>query len=312
MAANGDAAMPKRPNFFIVGAPRCGTTAMYEYLRQHPEIFMPLRKEPHFFGSDLIITPKFFDYTQNMKEYLGLFAAAQNEKRLGEASPIYLVSRVAAAEIKEFSADAKIIIMLRNPVDMMHSLHAHVVYEGGENIDDFESALDAEEDRKRGLRIPKGNGLADSLFYRHVAKYSEQVGRYFQVFGRENVHIIIYDDLRDDTAGVYRETLRFLGVNPDFQPPLNVIYRNIRARSRVLRYLWGHRPVLLQRLLLGRGGTSLLPFSPSNILKRIYGRTEARPPLAIDLRRRLQWEFKGEVEQLGNLLGRDLTHWSER
>ncbi len=275
MAANGDAAMPKRPNFFIVGAPRCGTTAMYEYLRQHPEIFMPLRKEPHFFGSDLIITPKFFDYTQNMKEYLGLFAAAQNEKRLGEASPIYLVSRLAAAEIKEFSADAKIIIMLRDPVDMMHSLHAHAVYAGGENIEDFESALDAEEDRKRGLRVPKGNGLADSLFYREVAKFSEQVGRYFQVFGRENVHIIIYDDLRDDTAGVYRETLRFLGVNPDFQPPLNSPWRR-RRRSIAKGGRASVRPYIRLRMLTGERGSKEVPARPSKRRWRKTGRWPQR------------------------------------
>lgn len=304
--------MTRKPNFFIVGAPRCGTTAMYEYLRQHPDVFMPERKEPHFFGSDLIITPKLVYYTKDVREYLSLFAVARDEKRIGEASTNYLKSRLAASEIKEFSPSAKIIIMLRNPVDVMYSLHGHVVYLGGEDIEDFESALEAEEDRKQGRRIPKGDGLVDSLFYREIAKYTEQVKRYFEVFGRDRVHIIIYDDLRKDTSWVYTETLRFLEVNPDFQPEFGIIHGNLRARSRILRYAWTHRPVFLQRLLLGRAKPSL-PFSMLfKMLRRIYGRTESRPPMPPGLRGRLQAEFKDEVERLSTLLDRDLTHWSKQ
>jgi hypothetical protein len=284
---------------------------MYEYLRQHPDIFMPERKEPHFFGSDLTITPKLYYYTEDVQEYLTLFAAARNEKRVGEASTTYLKSGLAASEIQKFCPDAKIIIMLRDPIDLMYSLHSLGVYEGSEDIEDFERALDAEEERKRSLKIPTGSTIVDALLYREVAKLSEQVQRYFQAFGRENVHIIIYDDFRDETSAVYGETLRFLGVSLDFQPQFGVIHGNVRARSSVLRYLWAHRPVFLHRLLMGRARPSLPPSILISTLKRIYGQPASRQTLDPELRRRLQDEFKPEVERLSELLGRDLTHWSK-
>src|SRR5882672_1680365 len=114
----------RKPDCFIVGAPRCGTTAMYTYLGQHPEIFMSARKEPHFFGTDLS-SPAL---VRDEQQYLSLFAKAQNEKRAGEASVFYLYSQRAAREIHAFCPSARIIIMLRNPVEMMYSLHSrHLV-----------------------------------------------------------------------------------------------------------------------------------------------------------------------------------------
>jgi len=142
----------RTPDFFIVGAPKCGTTAMSDYLRQHPEIYMPQRKEPHFFGSDLDAPYPYF--IRDKEQYFSLFAEAKDEKRVGEASVWYLYSKRAAFEIKEFCPTASIIIMLRNPVDMIYSLHSQRLFTGNEDIPDFEEALEAEEDRKRGLRIP--------------------------------------------------------------------------------------------------------------------------------------------------------------
>src|SRR5438093_1590857 len=118
MPSNGDLYNNIRlPTFFIVGAPRCGTTALYTYLRQHPDLFLPENKEPHFFGSDLYHP----GFVRNLDEYLSLFLEAGNKKRAGEASVWYLYSRNAAAEIMAFCPSARIIAMLRNPVDMMYS-----------------------------------------------------------------------------------------------------------------------------------------------------------------------------------------------
>src|SRR3990172_12275584 len=195
----------RNPDFFIAGAPKSGTTAMYMYLKQHPEIFMPEKKESHFFSTDLK-SPMFI---RDKEIYLSLFSGAKDEKRVGEASVWYLYSKNAASEIKEFSPSASIIIMLRNPVDMLYSQHSQFLYNCNENISSFEEALNAEEDRRRGLRIPPGVHFVESLFYRETVQYTEQVERYFNIFGRENVHIIIYDDFRNNTANVYRESLRF-------------------------------------------------------------------------------------------------------
>src|SRR5947207_13310329 len=130
----------RRPDFFIVGAPKCGTTAMHQFLAQHPEVFLA-PKEVHFFGADLHLE----NDVQDLSTYLELFADAKNEFRVGEASVWYLYSRHAAKEIKQFSAGSRIIIQLRNPVDMVHSLHSQLLFSGVEDIQDFESALRAEE-----------------------------------------------------------------------------------------------------------------------------------------------------------------------
>jgi predicted DNA-binding protein len=293
----------KRPNFFIVGAPRCGTTAMYQYLKKHPEIFMPDEwKEPYFFGSDL----SFRKPRMTREQYLSLFSRVRDEKRIGEASVLYLYSKHAAKEIKEFCPESSIIIMLRNPVDMIYSWHSELLYEGSENIEDFASALDAMEDRKRGLRIPTKTNLIDCLYYLDIPRYTEQVQRYLDNFGRENVHIIIFDDFQRDTAGVYKETLDFLRVNPHFSTDLKAVNPNKALRVKALRRLVkSRRAPLWLRVTVPRPVRSWLLRS----LSRLNTRYSPRPPIAPELRMRLQVEFTPEIERLSELLGRDLTHW---
>ncbi|MBA2556652.1 MAG: hypothetical protein H0V12_04785, partial [Chloroflexi bacterium] len=146
-----------RPDFFIPGAPKSGTSSMYEYLRQHPEIYLPSLKEPRHFcpdqdsGSDR--DGLFF--VRDRDEYLALYAGVRGEKRIGDASVQYLYSRVAAERIREFNPDARFIVMLRNPVHMAYSLHGQRLAGGGEDIEDFGEALEAEADRREGRRLPK-------------------------------------------------------------------------------------------------------------------------------------------------------------
>ena len=216
------------PDFFIVGAPKCGTTALYDYLRQHPQVFMPFHKEPLFFGSDLHhrygkLTPT---------EYAALFRAAGAEQRVGEASAWYLYSATAAREICEASPQARIIIMLRNPVDVMYAQHSQLLFNQQEEITDFREALAAEEDRMAGRRLPPGPLRPENLFYRRMVRFSEQVERYLAAFDRDRVHIIVHDDMQDDTPKAFRETLRFLGVDDSFHPELHTLQREqTRAES---------------------------------------------------------------------------------
>ncbi len=303
----------RKPDFFIVGAPKCGTTAMQDYLRQHPEIFMPEAKPPlfrgkelHFFGSDLKVNHTGLTEV----EYLSYFQEAKNEKRVGETTVWYLYSKRAAYEIKEFNPSASIIIMLRNPVDMLYSFHSQLLYNGDEYIEDFKTALDAEPDRKRGLHLPK-HGLVptERLFYREVGRYPEQVKRYFDVFSREKVHVIIFDDFKTDIAKVYKETLLFLGVNEDFQPAFRIINPNKGVRNKFLRSLLRNPPqiaISFAKVVMPQ------PLRQGLIeaLTRYNIRYEPRPPIDRELRKRLQAEFASEVERLGELLGRDLSHWS--
>ena len=189
------------PDFYLVGAPKCGTTAYYEFLRQHPEIFLPRTKELLRFGSDLSYPTRLSE-----SDFLAHFSDRRDEQRVGTAHTAYLQSTRAAEEIKVHRPDADIVVMLRNPVDMVPSWHSELLYETIEDIEDLESALDAEEARRRGEQIPRsaGNSYVESLYYSEVAAFSEQVKRYFDVFGRSRVHVIIHDDLRADPAATYR------------------------------------------------------------------------------------------------------------
>jgi len=296
----------RKPDFFIVGAPRCGTTSMKTYLDKHPEIFIARGREPHFFGTDFY-SPS---YIRDERTYLSLFATANNEKRVGEKSVRYLSSKRAAAEIKEFQPSASIIIMLRNPVEMIYSFHNHLFNQGFEDLDDFKAALEAEEDRERGLRLPMGLDSRENwrVFYRETARYTQQVNRFLNTFGREKVHIIIFDDFVSQTAEVYRETLRFLMVNSDFQAHFQKTNSGGRMHSRKL-YIFMTRPPQLVRSFV----QAAMPYSL--IQRAIWGlinlnsRYFARPPINPEFKRQLEKEFLPEVEHLGKLLDRDLTHW---
>ena len=297
---------PKKPDFFIVGAPKCGTTAMNNYLSEHPEIFIPDIKEVHFFGRDLNITK---GALRDEVAYLELFSRATTEKRLGEASIWYLYSKTAAQEIYDFNPDAKIIVMLRNPPEMLYSQHSQFLYNGNEDIEDFREALAAEPERKAGRRIPKSAHLVDGLFYSETVRYAEQIERYFERFGRQNVHIILYDDFRADLPGTYRELLRFLGVSDNFAPEFAVVNPNKRARSALLRNFIQTPPESIKRLSR--------VFFPRSLRQRVMKRLdqanvryEARAPLDPELRGELEHRFAPEVAKLEQLLGCSLS-WEE-
>lgn len=293
-----------RPDFFIVGAPKCGTTALNDYLAQHPELFVCSNKDLHFFGSDLLRWGR-----PSESQYLSCFAGVRPEKRAGESSAFYLYSKRAAVEIKEFCPDASIIIMLRNPVDMLYSLHSENLYGFHEDINDFEMALEAEHDRKLGFRIPKDAKQIDAVFYRDVGSYTEQVQRYFKVFGRENVHVILYDDFNHSVPCVYRESLRFLKVDDGFQPNFDITNPNKRPRIRVFQ-----RVLTSKRSPVFRIGMWMTPFRYRRAIRRVIQKLNTkylpRPQMDPELRERLSAEFAPEVERLSDLLGRDLTHWS--
>jgi hypothetical protein len=283
----------RRPNFFVVGAPRCGTTSLWSWLKAHPDIFMPAAKELFFFDIDL----RGNGTAPSLKQYLKHFSAAEDQKKIGEATASYLRSQGAPHAIKAFSPAAQIIIMLRNPVDVMYSLYGSALY-GLEPITDFEEALAT--DARRGAR--------ERIGYREFTDYPDQVQRYFEVFGRENVHTIIFDDLKTDSAAVYANTLRFLDVRLDFRPEFVVMSPNRQVRNIRLQQNLVRPPRVLRRI-----GAVLVPSRLRRRLRyaMLNWNVEAnpRPPMDPKLRRRLQQEFKLKVEQLSKMIGRDLSGW---
>jgi hypothetical protein len=277
---------------------------MHEYLAQHPDIFMSGVKEPHYFGADLGMSPSM--RVRDEGKYLRLFASAGQASWRGESSVWYLYSEQAAREIKDYSPGAKIVILLRNPPDMLYSLHGQFLYSGNEDITDFEQALAAEDDRRNQQRMPPHAHTPRGLFYGKVVSFAEQVARYFDAFGRDNVHIILYDDLRRDLPGVYRGVLEFLGLNGSFSPQFEVFNKS-RPILRLPFHQFLTHPLVrapLLRILPKPVRTRLV-----DTMLRFVRPSYRSPKLDPTLRARLLPRFTAEIDALETLLGRDLRGW---
>ena len=268
---------------------------------------MAAKEITHFGCSGLLLTEKSIKGKLTEAEYLSYFDGVRSEKRIGESSVLYFSSETAAQEIAAFAPDALIIIMLRNPVDMLHSYYHDAVKDGNEDIMTFEEALAAETDRRQGKRIPKTTHNIGGLYYSDVIKFADQVQRYLDCFGRERVRIILFDDLRDDVVQVYRDTLTFLGVEPFFQPELKIINSSHVSRSQAFMNFLNY-PSRWQSQL-----RSMIPrpirSAGGRILRRLNVVYKPRPPLSPDLRKRLEKEFSPEVDKLSAVLERDLSAW---
>lgn len=289
----------RTPNFFIVGAPRCGTTAMFNYLKAHPDIAMATYKEPHYFGSDLVGL-RFELFRGRLEQYLSLFSHAKHEKMVGEASVYYLFSHKAAAEIHAFDPSAKIIIMLRSPIEVLESFYEQVRFTGDMSFPSFEAMWyevaayrnhPTVESRKRFL---SGEGV----------RFSEQVARYLSIFDHAQVHIIIYDDFKRVTSQSYRDTLAFLGVDTGFQPEFKVINARQKARFPLLR-----RILSSKRLIQVGTRIPALALPIYRLLKVLNSTPTHWPMIPADLLDLLKAELRPDVEALSALVNRDLTHW---
>ena len=292
-----------KPNFFIVGAPKSGTTAMNDYLSQHPDVYMAT-KEIHYFGSDLMVRTR-----PSEPEYLDCFKEANGKKIIGESSVWYLFSKNAAQEIKAFAPEAKILIMLRNPVDVMYALHSQQLYDANEDVLDFETALALDEARKKGHNLPKSLDFIRPPSYIDSVLFADQVTRYLQVFGSDQVHIVLFDEFITDTPCVVERTLQFLGVNTQAKINYEIVNPNKQIGSFKLHQLIKIPPSGLQAVV-----RVLLPFKKirhaimSSILKRNI-KEKKRSEMNPSLRAKLQSYVKPDVQKLSQLIGRDLSGW---
>jgi hypothetical protein len=225
--------MTRKPNLFIVGAPKCGTTAWVSYLASHPDIYFPRIKEPHFFSPDMPKRPGFNNFTSE-ERYLALFAPGRDKKIVGEGSVRYLQSQEAARNIRRFNPDAKILIFVRDQQDYLPSLHNQLVFNKDECITDFETAWRlsgkrSEENLSRNCRDPK------FLDYVEAGAFSQQVERYFDEFPEEQIRVFHFRDWSRNPRATYLEILRFLDVPDDGRtefPRVNA------ARQRRTKWLW--------------------------------------------------------------------------
>lgn len=302
------------PNLFIIGAPKCGTTSMVKYLNSHTDIFMA-DGEPHYFGRDI----KFHHFKMSEKKYLKQFKDVKNEKIIGEKSTWYLFSEYAAKEIYEFNPEAKIIIQLRNPVEVAYSLYCHSYYRyGRENVDDFEKALDMEPLRKKGKKVPSSVRFKEQLFYTEVPKYSNQIKRYVDCFGWDHIKLIFFEDLKSNPQNVYSETLKFLGLNDIYLPEFTIENKSKKMKNRMLNRMIGQyiveglRPYKYQfnKLI----PSSLMNFLKNNIAKISEWNSEEfeAGPISPKVQKRLLEKFETDVLNLNSMIEKDVTHWLDK
>jgi hypothetical protein len=293
------------PNFIIAGAPKCGTTALYEYLQTHPQVFLTEPKEPHFHAEDL------GDHRQvpTREQYLKLFDGVRpGQTAIGEASVWSMHSSHALERIKAELPGIRLVVMLRSPIEFVRSLHSDLVWICFEDEPDFERAWALSAQRRAGRRVPRLCQVPWFLDYERVGRLGERVQRMLRVFPREQVKIMLLDDLRDSPQRVYEETLAFLGLpsdgRRDFQR-FNAGKQNrsqwlATARAAVIRSL--PRPVIEfgKRLGMGRASEAIM---------HINSRPAKVTPLRADFRRQLADAFRDDVQLLGESIGRDLSHW---
>ncbi len=302
------------PDFYIVGHPKCGTTALHEMLRRHPQIFMPSLKEPWFFGEELheSAPPRPGGTPRTLTEYAEWFAQAGVGQRIGEASPFYLGTGTAAANIARVRPDARIIAILREPASFLFSLHLQLLELYIEVEKDFGKATELEQERRLGRSVPRYTFWPRMLLYSDHVHYVEQMQRFYAVFPAEQIKLLIYDDFRADNEGTVRGVMRFLGVEDS--GPLATVEANptVRPRSQTLNEL-------VHAVGVGRGPVShrfkemiksVTPAGPRRralyALKRqlVFG-----PPRAPDeeVMRRLRLRYTDQVVALSEYLDRDLV-----
>lgn len=195
-------------NLFLVGAPRCGTTSLFAYLAGHPDVFAPAEKEPHFYDRDLLGAGG-----PSRDEYTELFASATTERWRLDASTLYLYSPGAPAAIAADVPDARIIVALRDPVELVASWHQLLVASGAETIIDLGSALDAEPRRQEGFEVPPGVA-APLLQYTSMGRFAPRVDRWRAMFGEEHVHVVLLEGLEAHPARTSASLLNALGLRP--------------------------------------------------------------------------------------------------
>jgi hypothetical protein len=263
---------------------------------------MSKRKEPQFFASDVLGYQR---ASTTLEKYLSNFDHAVGKSRIGEASTAYLASRTAPQEILDFNPSAQAIIMVRNPVDVICAEHSERVFGGTEHITRFELAFNAQETRYWRSGPFRGQPV-HGLDYRAVTRFSEQIRRYFDLFGRERVRVILFDDFVISPGIVYETVLSFLGLQPDGRHNFEVANQNRRARSPQLQKLLRHPPrglLRLKRLFPKLGREVRATAERFNVVH------EVRPTLDATFRQRLEKEYTPEVHRLEELLGRPLDHW---
>ena len=294
------------PNFLVIGAAKAGTTSLYNYLKEHPQIYMSPHKEPRFFAlegkpidfqgpGDLTR----FKFVTNIESYLALFEEVYHEVAIGEASPWYLYVPQAPKRIKNHIPNAKLIAILRDPVERAYSNFLHAVSEELEPLNDFTQAMEAEEERIR-------HNWSYRWHYKQKGFYSVQIKRYYALFDRDQIRFYLYDDFITSPMSVMQDIFRFLGVDDTFVPNTSQKHNVSRLpKNKMLDKLF-RQPNSMKSLLK--------PFFPSSLRKQVKTNLinlnfQKKPQLLPEVRKQLIEEYREDILRLQELIQRDLSAW---
>jgi len=296
------------PNFLVIGAGRSGTTSLHHYLGQHPDIFVPAVKEPNFFafmGEDIVVDDHYDHWIRqnsitDLAAYEALFDGATIERAIGEVSPQYLFNRRAPERIKALVPQARLIAILRNPVDRAYAAYIARMGNGWETRTDFQSAILEEERRIRENVRP---GIYN---YRFRGNYAAQLAYYLEWFDHDQLRLYVFEEFRRDPHVVLRDIFDFLGVDVEFKPDTRTRHNpSGLIRNPVLRELWRRsatprqwvRPLLSMRL--------------RHAAFQWLQRDTYKPPIPPDVRQELIDYYRPDIQALERLLDRDLSFWLE-
>jgi hypothetical protein len=292
------------PNFLIIGAAKAGTTALYQYLRQHPDVYFSPIKEPLFFAYEGQQPDTqgpgdtANDAITDLTTYQRLFADVRGERAVGEASTMYLYLPDSAARISHYIPHANLIAVLRHPADRAYSAYLHLVRAGREVEHDFRTALRREKDRM-------AHNWGPLWHYTACGFYHTQLQRYSLLFPRSQLHILLYEDFRDHPQQTIAQICRALGIDPGFTPDMSR-KPNVSGvpRSRLL-----HRATVSQNPVK-RVLKQLIPRGlRMRMLNGIKQQNLQRPELSAEIRAELIALYQDDISRLQTLIDRDLSHW---
>lgn len=300
------AASPRFPDFFIVGAPRCGTTSAWEFLRDHPDVFVPKLKEPKYFSApdyqfphrgpgDAEVDAR---VVASREDYERLFAASGSAKAVGEASVDYLSAPGAAARIRAAVPDAKVLVFLREPAARAYSSWSLLVASGRERLP-FDAALEAEPSRRAG-------NWEFIWRYRELGLYADQIERYQRELGRDRVHVFLWEELDREPIGTAERLLQVLAL------PAHPHRRELPRSNRSHQVRWpAWQRLVHSRSRGGRAASRLVPAVARRWLREVSsslnrGRSTNADLAAVE---KLRKSYGSDVSRLEQLLNRDLSAW---
>lgn len=290
----------KKPNFFILGAPKCGTTSLAHWLSLHPQIYMSPIKEPNFFNHD-------FKYRLSLEKYEQLFeGATQDHRAIGEASVWYLYSKTAVENIENYVKNSRFIVCLRNPVDMAYSLHQQSVFSGMEHVKDFETAWRLNADRLEGKSISRWcKAPPRHLAYNSSCALGTQVETLFEKIAKERVLPLFLDNIMQDTRKEYVKIMDFLNVDDDGRQSFPVKNSSKVRKSILLRKISLVSWYIKERIGLYHG------FGILTKIEKFNRRNINRKTLSPEFRKELISSFMPEINKLESILKTNLDHWRQ-